>query len=436
MKVMKPVKMMFSRCGLFPFGIRRFVVSVLFLTAYSLLNAQAIDVSEYFFDTDPGAGNGFPLAISTPDDTVTFSSTISTSGLTAGRHYIYIRTRTSNGRWSLYEPREFFIQVPIAEAEYFFDIDPGVGSGTPIPITTVNDFTLTTSLPLGGLAAGRHYLYVRAKDETGSWSMYEPREFFIQAPIPKAEYFFDTDPGVGSATPIPITTVDDFTFTTALPVGGLPDGDHYLYVRTKDETGSWSLFEPTLFTVSSVVPIGLTNFSAKRNGARVDLSWVTASETNNDYFAVERWIEDGSYTENSFVMIDMVKGNGTTSAAHHYYYSDTPPGRSQTIYYRLRQVDFDGKSNYSQVVAVLFDPLGTIIKVYPNPGSTCFTLEVDGKSANPVGVEMIDAAGRQIESHENISGSLVFGKDWASGVYLVRIRKQDEVLVVKIVKAQ
>jgi hypothetical protein len=92
----------------------------------SLLSGQTIAVSEYFFDTDPGAGNGFPLAISTPADTVTFSSAISTSGLTAGRHYLYIRTQTSDGRWSHYEPREFFIQVPIAEAEYFFDIDPGV----------------------------------------------------------------------------------------------------------------------------------------------------------------------------------------------------------------------------------------------------------------------------------------------------------------------
>ncbi len=53
-----------------------------------------------------------------------------------------------------------------------------------------------------------------------------------------------------------------------------------------------------------------------------------------------------------------------------------------------------------------------------------------------VAVEMLDASGRQMEIHEKVNGSLVFGKDWSSGVYLVRIRKQDEVLVVKIVKAQ
>jgi hypothetical protein len=207
--------------------------------AYSLINAQTIDISEYFFDTDPGVGNGLPLVISAPGDMVTFSSTISISSLRPGHHYLYIRTRTSDGRWSLYEPREFFIQEPVANAEYFFDTDPGVGSGTRIPITPVDDFTFTTSLPVASLRAGRHYLYVRTRTSEGRWSLHEPREFFIQAPIPKAEYFFDSDPGVGSGTPIPITTVDDFTFTTSLAVGGLPNGDHYLYVRVKDETGAW-----------------------------------------------------------------------------------------------------------------------------------------------------------------------------------------------------
>jgi len=431
---MKYLRTILSYCCLFPSEIHRLLFSVLFLLSYSLLNAQTIAVAEYFFDTDPGAGNGSPLVIATPGDPVTFSSTISTAGLTGGRHHLYIRTRTSGGRWSLYEPREFFVQTPIATAEYFFDTDPGAGSGAPIPITTLDDFTFNTSLPVGGLAAGRHYLYVRTKDETGAWSLYEPREFFIQAPIALAEYFFDTDPGVGSATLIPITTVDDYTFTTSLPVGGLPDGDHYLYVRAKDETGAWSLYEPTLFTVSSVVPVGLTTFSARRNGPAVDLSWATASETNSDYFAVERWIPDGSSSENSFVMIDRVKGSGTSSTAHRYQFSDRPADHLQTIYYRLRQVDFDGKSTYSQAVAVLFDPLGTIIKVYPNPGSAWFTLEVEGNGASSVVVEMLDASGRQLESHEVASAPLVFGKDWTAGVYLVRIRKQDEDLVVKVVK--
>src|SRR6267378_630332 len=111
MNVMKPLRPIFlSSCGQVSSGIHRLLFSFSFLMAYSLLSAQTIAVSEYFFDTDPGAGSGFPLAISTPGDTVTFSSIITASGLTGGRHYLYIRTRTSDGRWSLYEPREFFIQ--------------------------------------------------------------------------------------------------------------------------------------------------------------------------------------------------------------------------------------------------------------------------------------------------------------------------------------
>ena len=425
-----------SGCQAILQGISHLIVFAFLVCPCGRLNAQTINVSEYFFDTDPGAGNGIPMAIAAPAEPVTFSSTISVSGLPPGRHYLYARTRTSDGHWSLHEPREFFIQSPVANGEYFFDTDPGAGNGIPMAITVpVDPLTFSSTISIAGLTPGRHYLYTRIKDESGAWSLHEPREFFIQTPIALAEYFFDTDPGVGLAAPIPITTtIDDFTFTSSLPVGGLPDGDHYLYVRVKDESGAWSLHQPTLFTVSSVVPVELTVFSAKRNGLAVDLSWTTASETNNDYFAVERWIPDGSYTEESFSMIDKVKGNGTTSIAHHYRVSDQPQGDSKTIYYRLKQVDFDGTSTYSQVVAVLFDPLGAVIKLYPNPASTRFTLEVEA-GGDGVAVEMLDISGQTIESHEKVS-SLVFGENWTPGIYIVRIRKADEVLSVKVVKAQ
>lgn len=50
-------------------------------------------------------------------------------------------------------------------------------------------------------------------------------------------------------------------------------------------------------------------------------------------------------------------------------------------------------------------------------------------------IGILDASGREMESHENMNGRLVFGKDWTPGVYLARIGKKDEVLVIKIVKA-
>jgi hypothetical protein len=421
-----------------PVSIIHRVFVFIFLTEASMLSAQTINKSEYFFDVDPGVGNGTLLVVPAPGDAITFSFSINTSGLSGGRHLFYIRTRTSNGNWSLYEPREFFIQAPVAKAEYFVDTDPGVGSGTPLPITSVDDFTFTTSFSTTGLTGGRHYLFIREKDEFGKWSLSEPREFFIQAPVAKAEYFYDTDPGIGSATPILIANVDDFTFTSSLPIGGLPDGDHYLFVRAKDESGKWSLHQPTLFTVSSVVPVGLTNFSAERKGEVVDLSWTTASELNNDYFEVERWIQKGedTYTEKSFAVIGRVEGSGTTSSKQHYQFSDLPAAGAETIYYRLKQVDYDGKSTYSQAVVVFLDPNRTIVKLYPNPGSNWFTLEVSGRDTNALSVEILDATGKKIEAYEKVSGPLVFGSDWAAGVYLVRIRKPNEVLVVKIVKSQ
>ncbi|HRH36234.1 MAG TPA: hypothetical protein PKY12_14310, partial [Catalimonadaceae bacterium] len=221
--------------------------------------------AEYFFDTDPGVGNGFNLPIASSADSVVINQTISVSGLTNGFHTLYVRTRMSK-RWSETESRSFFITSiantasrKINKLEYFFDTDPGIGSGFGVSGFTASDSAnITTVIPVSSLSTGFHTLYIRTQDETKVWSQTESRSFFITAstsssagPITGLEYFFDTDPGVGLGSKIAISpSADSSEKTAVIPVSSLSAGFHTLYIRAKNNRG-YGMTESRSFFITS-----------------------------------------------------------------------------------------------------------------------------------------------------------------------------------------
>jgi len=136
---------------------------------------------------------------------------------------------------------------------------------------------------------------------------------------------------------------------------------------------------------------------------------------------------------NSFVGIARASGHGTSTVPQHYTYRDYTL-RSKSIYYRLKQVDFDGTSTYSNVVAVLSDGEPMVIKLFPNPTSSSFTLDVYGNAVGKLQVDVTDESGKHIETHVTIDGPIDLGTNWAPGLYMVRIKNPDEVTVFKIIK--
>ena len=143
-----------------------------------------INWAEYFFDSfDPGQGNATPISISNPADSVNFNPTISIAGLTTGLHVLHLRTRTSVGTWSLFEPRLFMIAgdtSKLSAAEYFYDSDPGFGNGTSIAIVNASDsVTINATSIVPSLSLGAHIFYYRVRDALGVWSLYEARDITI-----------------------------------------------------------------------------------------------------------------------------------------------------------------------------------------------------------------------------------------------------------------
>lgn len=375
--------------------------------------AQNISKAEYFFDTDPGPGNGTPLSF-TPGNPVTFTETISTTGLATGYHFLFFRTKTASGHWSLYEGTRFFVDGGIIGAEYFFDVDPGIGNGTPLPVAA--NSIITTTIPSTGLADGVHYLFIRTKHDGNIWSLAEPRYVNIRTRIMQAEYFIDNDPGFGNGIPLSITTPSDLvTFSPTITTPVLPNGNHYLFIRTKDIVGKWSFFEPMMFTVDSAVPIELLDFvaTATRDG-RIKLQWTTATEINNDFFSVER----AATPEIEFSKILQVSGAGTTTVKNYYEEMDEKPYPGIN-YYRLKQTDFDGTFTYSKIVSAEVEK---VTSVYPNPVVDNWTVEFGDAGNKSRTIEVLDLTGKKIIDYKTTLNSIELKREGIpAGAHIIKI---------------
>jgi len=145
----------------------------------------------------------------------------------------------------------------------------------------------------------------------------------------------------------------------------------------------------------SILPVELLFFDATKAQGEVLLNWATASEINNDYFEIQR-----SFNGDNFTTIGMVRGNGTSLSESYYSFVDHTPNR--TNYYRLRQVDYDGSDDLSDLRFVSFEKENlTDSFAYPNP----FTDKIYLSLGN--GVYKV--------SLYNIHGELVLNSTYSAG---------------------
>jgi len=117
------------------------------------------------------------------------------------------------------------------------------------------------------------------------------------------------------------------------------------------------------------LPIELLAFTAECRSGKVVCEWTTATETNNDYFTVER-SADGLHFES----VGAITAAGNSSSNISYSFTDEQPLPGNS-YYRLRQTDFDGHYEYFHMLAVSCSNLPKEFSVYPNPNAGEFFVE-------------------------------------------------------------
>lgn len=228
--------------------------------------SQSISRFEYFFDTDPGVGNGtfyMPVAA----DSVTVNFTLDITGVPAGVHKVGLRSMNTNQVWSHTDFRSLFIfaipaptNTSITSFEYFIDTDPGVGNGTSVPVSSADSVTENFTVDITGVPVGYHKLGVRSLNSSGEWSHTSFHSLFIN-PTPDNNnqeivagefYFGNTDPGIGNAAVIPVSNpADSITVLRDSILNNLPLGQYRINVRFKDARGKWSHQESRVFTVCS-----------------------------------------------------------------------------------------------------------------------------------------------------------------------------------------
>jgi len=171
--------------------------------------------------------------------------------------------------------------------------------------------------------------------------------------------------------------------------------------------------------VSSAValPVSLIGFDARKVAAGVRLSFSTATERNNDYFSIER-----SSNGLDFQSIGMIQGAGNASKTSIYRFVDESP-MDGLNFYRLKQVDFDGQFEHSNVVSVTVGKTGSI-SLSPLPAIDQLRVNLETALLNDGAWQLFDYAGRLLQSGDIPAETFDFTVDVAAlmpGVYVLRV---------------
>ncbi len=170
------------------------------------------------------------------------------------------------------------------------------------------------------------------------------------------------------------------------------------------------------------LPIELSYFNAQCSNENIIISWQTATEENNDYFTIEK-----STDLIQWQPAGIVNGAGNSNSLINYSFNDQADN-SGSLYYRLKQTDYDGHFTYSQEVSVACTSL-TVESIFPNPVENEIIITIQSKELQTVSINIIDELGRSIESRQNVSeGTSEVSIDvsqLAGGLYSLLITTED-----------
>lgn len=207
------------------------------------------------------------------------------------------------------------------------------------------------------------------------------------------------------------------------------DGNNF-YVET---TNYYSSFSPvTVGDNASPLPVELTSFEGLAIEDGVLLNWETATEINNHGFEVERRVHSAESTE--WDKIGFVNGHGNSNSIKNYNFTDNKVSNSSKYFYRLKQIDTDGKFEYSNEIEVDFNGLPSKFSLeqnYPNPFNPSTTITFSIPQQSNVSLKVYDALGSEVAelvNEEMKSGSYKINFDsskLSSGIYFYTLRTND-----------
>jgi len=183
------------------------------------------------------------------------------------------------------------------------------------------------------------------------------------------------------------------------------------------------------------LPVTLMSFVAAYRDGMVNLDWKTASEINNSHFDVER-----SADGHNWAVIGTVDGHGTSNVVNNYAFVDGLSGivPAGPIFYRLKQVDFNGAYEYSEIRSINNNAVSATLDAYPNPTMNLVTLSWMAGNYENIDFRVLDLSGHEILK-EKLTGNGPMTKqldltDYKPGTYLVQMVSSDKTMSQVIYK--
>lgn len=181
-------------------------------------------------------------------------------------------------------------------------------------------------------------------------------------------------------------------------------------------------------TVCVTLPIEMTSFYGTCADNMSELKWSTASEINNDYFLLEQ-----SKNGVDFVTVAQVDGAGTSNSEVNY---QTRVSADNGSYYRLKQVDFDGHSEQTDVIYVTCKT--PEVSVFPNPFENTIVVKLDKKETRSPAIKIRDLNGKEVfmlsMDNTNLTEIVLDLKELKSGMYILEVSDSQTMELLSIAK--
>ncbi len=241
----------------------------------------------------------------------------------------------------------------------------------------------------------------------------------------------DTDnDGVGDGTELDKSLTEFVAFIST--TGTTLDLRVTAKINSADEEFAFDFFQLYEDFPNPLLPITLNFFEAKpTNNKSVILTWQTASEENNDYFSIEHSTDGTSFRE-----IATKVGNGTTDIVQNYSFLHENVANG-LHYYRLKQVDFDGKFEYSNIVTAKVSHSNDDIFLTPNPTSNVILIQTKTPFERDADFQILNMQGQVVLSsvlQEGTSNVELNISDFPVGIYYLQLFVDNDVMMKKIIK--
>ncbi len=223
--------------------------------------------------------------------------------------------------------------------------------------------------------------------------------------------------------------------------------NHKIYIAdfTTSILGTSRSFIAAVDGGTDPLPVELTSFSVKTKGTSIELLWKTATEVNNYGFEIERRTASispplqGGDDRGGWTKLGFIAGNGTTNAPKSYSYTDNTANGKVT--YRLKQIDRDGKFEYSQEIESVISQIPqtlSLMQNYPNPFNPATVINYQIPVNSYVSLKVFDVIGREVAalvdevkeagtySHEFDASKL------SSGMYFAKLSSAGKMQIKKM----